>query len=100
MTEHFDPYVEWLGIRESARPLSYYQMLSVPEFEDDLRAITVAADASIARLKSCDPGERRGRWEQLLDELSLARLCLSDRNRKQQYDTQLKARRGASTPSK
>jgi thiol-disulfide isomerase/thioredoxin len=104
MAERFDPYVEWLGIRESARPLSYYQLLGVPEFEDSLRAIAVAADASLARLKSCNPGERRGRWEQMLDELSLARLCLSDRNRKLQYDTQLRARRGANvdelTPAK
>jgi hypothetical protein len=94
VVEEFDPYLEWLGIRETTRPLSHYQLLGIAEFEADPLAIAVAADAATARIKSCNPLDRGGRWQQLLDEVSLARLCLSDRARKLQYDEQLRTRRG------
>ena len=94
MAEILDPYVEWLGIRETARPLSHYQLLGVPEFEENPLVIAVAADAAIARLNNCDSGNLRGRRQQLLDELALAKLCLADRTRKLQYDIQLRTRRG------
>lgn len=94
MPDDFDPYREWLGIRETARPLSHYQLLGLPEFEESPLAVAVAADAAVARLRNSNAGDRRGRWQQLMDEVALARLCLSDRTRKLQYDVQLRARRG------
>lgn len=94
MADKFDPYIEWLGIRETSRPLSHYQLLGLADFEQDPLAIAVGADAAAARIKSCNPMGRGARWQQLLDEVSLARLCLVDRARKLQYDEQLRARLG------
>jgi hypothetical protein len=92
VSEHFDPYADWLGIRDPARPVSHYQLLGVADFEDNALAIAVGADAAATCLKACSPGLLTGRWQQLADEVALARLCLLDAARKRQYDEQLRKR--------
>lgn len=94
MAAEFDPYSTWLGIRDAESPLSHYQLLGLKEFEDNALAISIAADAAVTRLKHTDPGDRRGRWQQTLDEVTLAKLCLTNRTRKVQYDLKLRERRG------
>ncbi len=89
MAEPFDPYVEWLGLRAASRPLSYYQLLSLDDFEDDPQRIVTAADAALARVRGVRPGAERAAWQKLLDELLLAKLCLLDPARKLQLDEQL-----------
>jgi hypothetical protein len=90
----FDPYVEWLGLRTANRSLSYYQLFGLDEFEDDSQRISMAADAMLARVRSVRPGPQRKRWQELLDELLLAKVCLTDASRKAQYDRQLGGERG------
>src|SRR5580698_718860 len=95
VTEPFDPYVEWLGLRATNRPLSYYQLFALDDFEDDPQRIAAAADSALARVRSVRPGGERKRWQQLLDELLLAKLCLMDPSRKLQLDRQLRSPQGA-----
>jgi len=91
--EPFDPYIEWLGLRATNRPLNYYQLFALDDFEDNPQRIGAAADAALARVRSVRPGGERKRWQQLLDELLLAKLCLMDPSRKIQLDRQLRATR-------
>ena len=45
MTQNlFDPYVEWLGIRDPQRPPNHYCLLGLAEFEENARVIANAAD--------------------------------------------------------
>ena len=41
--ETFDPYWEWLEIPAEDQPPSYYRLLGLEDFEDDLAAIDAAA---------------------------------------------------------
>ncbi len=74
-----------------SRPLNHYQLLGLREFESDPGKITAAAETSLVRLRTVQPGERRDEWERILDELSVAKLVLSDSARRGQYDGQLRA---------
>ena len=42
MSEAFDPYFQWLGIRPADQPPDHYRLLSIPQFESDplLRTVT------------------------------------------------------------
>jgi len=92
MPNEIDPYSEWLGIQSPERPLSHYRLLGLDEFESDPQTITVAADRAIALVRKVRPGAQAESWQKLLDELSLAKMCLSDPGRKGQYDAQLRTR--------
>ena len=39
MPQQLDVYRDWLQITETARPLSHYQLLRLPKFEDDVAKI-------------------------------------------------------------
>ena len=36
----FDPYHQWLGIPETARPISKYRLLGIDDFESDRGVIS------------------------------------------------------------
>src|ERR1700739_926521 len=44
MHEPFDPYRKWLGIPRDEQPPNHYRLLGVALFEDDVEAISHAAD--------------------------------------------------------
>jgi hypothetical protein len=90
MSESFDPYAAWLGITDPRRPPSQYQLLGIPNFEGDLTNIRVHADASLARINSIDPGPNQIAWNQVRQEMFLAKMCLCDPARKRNYDEQLR----------
>ncbi len=87
----FDPYYQWLGIRDTQRPPNHYRLLGLDLFEDDLQVIATAADRQMTHLRTFQNGPRSGESQRLLNEVSEARVCLLDRTKKAAYDATLKA---------
>ena len=48
----FDPYLKWLGIRESSRPINHYRLLGLDLFEDDADVIAMAADRQMSHIRT------------------------------------------------
>jgi hypothetical protein len=105
VTSNFNRYHAWLDLPADVQRPSYYQLLHIPEFEQDVNKLKVAADRALARVRGFQPGERAADWSKLLDELAKARSCLADPAKKQAYDQALKKYRaqrasGKSDPPK
>ena len=90
MAKQLDVYRDWLQITETARPLNHYQLLRLPNFEDDpnkIRAHFHKMNSHVRKyLARADATEI---VHALLDELTKAMLCLSDTRRKADYDASL-----------
>lgn len=89
MAKTIDVYKEWLGIEETARPLNYYQLLKLKQFEDDTAAIRASYRKLNALVRTYATGEYGPRSQELLNELARAMLCLTDEVRKREYDASL-----------
>lgn len=85
----FDPYAEWLGIAAEERPVDHYRLLGLPRFENDTLRIQAAADHWMSTVRKQQIGRRAGYTQQLLNELSSAKLCLLNPQAKAEYDTRL-----------
>lgn len=100
----FDPYHQWLGIPESEQPANHYRLLGIGLFEDDGDVIESAADRQMAHVRTFERGPHAALSQQILNELSAARLCLLDPERRAAYDAELQRQRlarqgGALVPS-
>jgi hypothetical protein len=91
-TEVFDPYREWLGIEPAERPADHYRLLGLPPFESNAGKILAAADERMALIRSYQVGPRGSYTQNLLNELSAAKLCLLSPVAKAQYDQMLALR--------
>jgi hypothetical protein len=89
VSEAFNPYQQWLGLRTS-RPKHDYELLGLKPFEADPATIASAADRAIARVRGQQPGEHAQLWSKLLDELNNAKRRLTDPSIKARYDAQLR----------
>jgi hypothetical protein len=85
----FNPYTEWLGLTDRARPADYYELLGLDPQESDPEAIATAAKHLAARVRSIRPGPRLAEWQALLDEINEAKTCLLDPEAKATYDKTL-----------
>ncbi|MCA9185314.1 MAG: hypothetical protein R3E01_18125 [Pirellulaceae bacterium] len=85
----FDPYHQWLGIRDSQRPPNHYRLLGLEPFENDADVISTAADRQMAHVRTYQNGEHGELSQRLLNELSAARICLLAPEKKKAYDEQL-----------
>lgn len=92
MNDSFDPYLNWLGIRDPERPPNHYRLLGLEPFESDAQVIATAADRQMAHIRTFQGGQNAELSQQILNELSAAKLCLLHGDSKQQYDEQLKER--------
>jgi len=88
----FDPYHKWLGIPQEDQPANHYRLLGLRDFESDPDVIDLAANKQMVFLHSCSTGEHFELAEQLLNEISAARLCLLGTETKRVYDTKLRSR--------
>lgn len=88
--EKFDPYYSWLGISPLERPISYYRLLGIQEFESSAAVIENAADRQMGFVRQFATGPRSGVSQQILNELSQAKLLLLDDARRADYDTSLR----------
>lgn len=91
MTEPFNPYYQWLGIRPQDQPLDHYQLLGLRRFEGNPEVIEYAADRQAAHLRTMRTGEHAALAQRLLEEVAAAKQCLLTPARKASYDTSLQS---------
>jgi hypothetical protein len=89
MAERLDVYRDWLGITETARPLDYYQVLRLKRFSDDTQRIREHYRKMNAHVRKFATGDYAAESQELLNELARAMLCLTDAQRKLEYDASL-----------
>ena len=94
-----DPYWKWLGIPPERQPPDHYVLLGIAPFEVDRDVIDNAAVRQMNHVRTFQGGQHAATSQQLLNELSAARLCLLDEEQKQVYDVQLQARLSATHSS-
>lgn len=94
----FDPYYKWLGIPRWEQPPNHYRLLGINLFENDPDVIETAADRQMGHIRNYQAGKHSELSQRLLNELSAARLCLLNAEKKKAYDgklrTDLAARHG------
>lgn len=84
-----DVYKEWLGIPEGPRPPDHYELLRLVQFEDDVEKIQQHYKKLNAHVRKYASGQYSARSQELLNELAKAMLCLTDPQRKREYDESL-----------
>ena len=87
----FDPYWKWLGIDPEQQPADHYQLLGIRRFEEDDDVIENAAVRQMAHVRTFQGGQHAELSQQLLNELSAARICLLNLDQKQAYDEELES---------
>ncbi len=90
MADHFDPYLQWLGIREPERPPNHYRLLGVALFESDPEVLVNAADRQMSHVRTFQTGVHLSQSQKLLNELASAKICLLNAEKKAAYDAQLR----------
>ncbi len=88
--EGFDPYYKWLGIKPKDQPPNHYRLLGVELFESDLDVIANTADMQMAHLRKFQSGKHSQESQSLLNEVARAKVCLLNREKKAEYDEQLR----------
>lgn len=81
-----DVYKEWLGIPEGDRPPDHYALLRLVPFEDDVEKIRGNYKKLNAHVRKYATGKYATESQDLLNELAKAMLCLTDPERKRDYD--------------
>lgn len=89
MSSTLDVYRDWLGVKETARPLNHYQLLRLKTFEDDAAKVREHYRKMNAHVRKYAAGEFAKESQALLNELARAMLCLTDAARKAEYDAAL-----------
>lgn len=84
-----DVYKDWLGIPEGPRPPDHYQLLRLVEFEDSVDKIRANYKKLNGHVRRYATGQYLEESQALLNELAKAMLCLTDLERKREYDTSL-----------
>ncbi len=84
-----DVYKQWLGIPEELRPPTHYQLLRLVDFEDDIEKIRAHYKKLNNIVRKYATGEYMLESQDLLNELAKAMLCLTDSERKREYDESL-----------
>ena len=84
MSIDFDPYEQWLGIPPEEQPPNHYRLLGIKPLEENRDVIWKAARRQVSSLQKRAASSDSPFVEQLLDELSNARICLLDPDRKAQ----------------
>jgi len=87
----YDAHHKLLGISPRDQPPTAYRLLGIDAFESDRDVIDAAANKQMSYLQGCCNGEHAAAAEQLLNELSSARLQLLNPGSKTQYDNELRA---------
>ncbi len=90
MTGTRDPHYEWLGIPPRDQPANHYRLLGLEAFEENRDVIAAAADRQMSFVKSYQCGEDSELSQEVLNELSAARLCLLNPQKKAAYDDELR----------
>ena len=89
-----DVYRDWLGIKETERPLDFYQLLRLKSFEDDQDRVRRHYRKMHNHARKFATGDFSVASQDLLNELARAMLCLTDIKRKKEYDISLGRKEG------
>ncbi len=81
-----DFYKEWLGIPEGQRPPDHYELLRLKRFEDDPDKIRAHYKKLNTHVRKYATGQYSVQSQDMLNELAKAMLCLTDSERKRDYD--------------
>ncbi|QDT54710.1 bacteriophage N4 adsorption protein B [Caulifigura coniformis] len=81
-----DFYKEWLGIPEGQRPPDHYELLRIKRFEDDLDKIRAHYKKLNTHVRKYATGQYSMQSQDMLNEMAKAMLCLTDIERKRDYD--------------
>jgi hypothetical protein len=86
MPQTLDVYRDWLKITDTTRPLNHYQLLRLKMFEDNTAKVREHYRAMNSHVRKYAAGEFAKQSQQLLNELAKDMLCLTDSERKGEYD--------------
>ncbi len=81
-----DVYKDWLGIPDGPRPPDHYSLLRLVQFEDDTEKIRGNYRKLNGHVRKYASGQYSVPSQELLNELAKAMLCLTDPERKREYD--------------
>lgn len=81
-----DVYKDWLGIPDGPRPPDHYTLLRLVQFEDDIEKIRANYRKLNGHVRKYATGQYSVKSQELLNELAKAMLCLTDPERKREYD--------------
>jgi len=84
-----DVYKEWLGIPEGVRPPDLYTLLRLVKFEDETEKIRKNYTKLNTHIRKFASGQYSVPSQDLLNEMAKAMLCLTDPERKREYDESL-----------
>jgi hypothetical protein len=100
MPSEIDPYYMFLGISPKERPIDLYRLLGVDQLESSNEIISMAADRQMGHLQRYESGEHSDQVAKLMSEVSRARLCLLDPEKKAAYDKKIRAKQRPDLPTK
>ena len=89
MSKPFNPYREWLSIPDHQQPPTHYRLLGVENFESDPTVIANAADRAMLFVRTFQTGQHSAESQQLLNEISAARVYLLNEAKRREYDMTL-----------
>ncbi|MEO8498857.1 MAG: hypothetical protein ABI614_27665, partial [Planctomycetota bacterium] len=89
MSNTFDPYHRWLGIRPEEQPADHYRLLGISRFDDDIEVIRDAAERQMGHVRRYAMGTHANDAHRILNELGHAKGCLTNRAAKTAYDASL-----------
>jgi hypothetical protein len=81
-----DVYKDWLGIPDGPRPPDHYTLLRLVQFEDDIEKVRANYRKLNGHVRKYATGQYSVKSQELLNELAKAMLCLTDPERKREYD--------------
>ncbi len=84
-----DVYKEWLGIPDGPRPPDHYELLRLKQFDDDTTKVRANYKKLNAHVRKYAIGQYSVQSQELLNEIAKAMLCLTDPERKRDYDESL-----------
>jgi hypothetical protein len=90
MAEEFDPYRKWLGIPPKDQPPNHYRLLGIAPFEDDPDVIENAASRQMVHVRTFQAGKHGAISQRILNELTAAKLCLLQADKREAYDHELR----------
>jgi pSer/pThr/pTyr-binding forkhead associated (FHA) protein len=90
--DDYDALHLWLGIPPEEQPPSHYRLLGIRDFESNLEVIRNAADRQTVAVKRLGVNAFQEIGQDLLNQITDAKLCLLKPDRKEVYDRDLKKR--------
>ncbi len=91
VSEPFDAYYKWLGIKPKDQPPNHYRLLGVELFESDADVIDNAAEQRMRHVRSFQNGPNGDASQRILNEIAAAKICLLNDAQRAAYDQTLRA---------